>query len=184
MFRSCFPLAFLFIIWLTGYSYGQADLKGTLDLRTHDFQSSGPASLAGNWEFYYGELLSPEAFGSKTDHVQYLRVPGSWQRQSNLPTLGFGTYRLQVILRADQQDLLMYVASINSASKIWINGTERTKSGIVSNDPSNFKAALATIYAAIPGGVGRLGLPDISGLHSCQALCPFLQKLGSNEQGA
>lgn len=150
MFRSCLLITFLFIIWLAGYSYGQSNLNGIVDLRNHNFQASELASLAGNWEFYYGELLYPTDFRSKKDAIQYLKVPGSWKRQGDFPVLGYGTYRCQVILGVDQRDLLLYISNINSASKIWINGVERAKSGIVSSDPEIFKAELSTIYASIP----------------------------------
>lgn len=150
MFRSCSLINFLFFLGLTSYSFGQGHLNGVIDLQNHNFQTSGLASLAGDWEFYYGELLNPANFGSKKDSIRYLNVPGSWNRQGDFPVLGYGTYRNRVILSPDQKDLLMYISTISSASKIWINNIERYRSGNVCSNSKCFKAALETIYVTIP----------------------------------
>ena len=97
-----------------------------------------PISLAGQWQFYWGQLLTPADFVAMSDDEiaggTTIAVPSSWARQvlgpdvnagQPLPVFGVATYRKQVELRPDQVDtyLMVTLDSVGSAYRIWVNGT-------------------------------------------------------------
>ena len=103
---------------------------------TDDSQSE-PISLAGQWQFYWGQLLTPADFVATSDDDiaggTTIAVPSSWAGQvlgvevnagQPLPAFGVATYRKQVELRPDQVDtyLMVTIDSVGSAYRIWVNG--------------------------------------------------------------
>jgi hypothetical protein len=77
-------------------------VAGALDLRQWDFEQNGATSLSGEWEFYWGQLLSPESFSTTTPPAitGLMAVPGSWEDNEVNGQLfrgdGYATYRLTV----------------------------------------------------------------------------------------
>ena len=93
-------------------------------------------SLAGQWQFYWGQLLTPADFAAPSGVAPkggMIAVPSSWVGQvlgpdvnagQPLPVFGVATYRKQVELRPDQVDtyLMLALESVGSAYRIWVNG--------------------------------------------------------------
>lgn len=102
---------------------------GIADFRETDFTSS-VYELAGQWEFYYGQLYTPEDFEQGTPGgMEYIDLPGPWTRLG-YPGLGCATYRLKVLTEPGQTYLL-YIPEIMSSSAIWLNGKEFYHAGRV-----------------------------------------------------
>ena len=91
--------------------------------------------LHGKWEFYWNELLEPEAFatGAGSPAPVYIEVPGSWRSQQAAifgglddVKYGYGTYRLLISLPPEDigGSKALYVRSVGSAYRIWIDGRE------------------------------------------------------------
>lgn len=87
--------------------------KGVLNLTNWDFQRDGRINLSGDWEFYYGQLLTYEDFHNKENKPNmsgYIKVPGKWDGYSangkNMDGMGYGTYRLKVKLSDKNKDLI------------------------------------------------------------------------------
>ncbi len=47
-------------------------VRGTIDLRQVNFEKEGIQSLSGKWEFYWGQLLTPQDFEGKELKPDYL----------------------------------------------------------------------------------------------------------------
>ncbi|MCI0750612.1 MAG: sensor histidine kinase, partial [Flammeovirgaceae bacterium] len=136
------------VLLIFAFFSGKAQIsKGQLVASQHDFKK-GELRLAGEWEFYWNQLLAPD-FTESTTPV-YLQVPGSWHRQGNYDLLGFATYRVQLVLPAHQQGLSLIFPIINSSAKIWINGVLVTETGKVSADKKNYEAKLANTIVSLP----------------------------------
>lgn len=106
---------------------------GVMDFRGTDFASSVYA-LAGQWEFYYGEMYTPGDFRSgPMEGGETIDLPGPWLKKG-YPRLGYATYRLTVLTDA-QEPLLLYVPEIMSSSTIWVNGKELFRAGQVGASP-------------------------------------------------
>ena len=123
--------------------------SGEIDLSSHDFSNDNGVFLAGEWEFFWHQLLTPDLPPDASSKA-FISVPGSWHRQGNYPVLGFASYRLKIKLPAEQSGLSIYFPIINSSAKIWVNGKVVQKSGEVSDSPSTYKPRLQSTLIHLP----------------------------------
>jgi beta-galactosidase/beta-glucuronidase len=98
--------------------------------------SQEPISLAGQWQFYWGQLLSPADFTDASGTAPQggtIAVPSSWARQvlgpnvnagQPLPSFGVATYRTRVVLPPEKvgTDTVLVLENIGSAYRVWVNG--------------------------------------------------------------
>ncbi|MBO9605638.1 MAG: response regulator [Paenibacillaceae bacterium] len=116
---------------------------GVLDLRSWDFERDGLVRLDGEWAFYPGHLLAPEAFApSVTQGVPpapetYATVPEHWERYrlagSHFGVQGYATFRLQIKLPTWNPDARrefgIKISNIKSAHRLYVNGRIEGSSG-------------------------------------------------------
>ncbi len=100
--------------------HGVADLSGGI------IPERGIIELAGEWEFYYGELLEPRDFKSPDrKSISYLKVPGDWDsfvfNGKKAGSWGSSTYRLNITTGNDDP-LYVKLMPPNSAYRLWVNG--------------------------------------------------------------
>ncbi|MEF3304070.1 ATP-binding protein [Paenibacillus sp. GYB003] len=107
--------------------------RGTLDLRDWNWERKGVVRLKGDWDFYPNELLD----GSKAPAGERATqtVPGDWDLvpwpDGHRGPFGYGTYRLRVVLDADDERVMaVRVKSIRSSSRIYANGQYVGASGV------------------------------------------------------
>lgn len=134
--------------------YAQPIEKGVVDGTTHSFSNSGAFLLAGDWEFYWDQLLEPGDFPA--DNSTHIHVPSSWHNQEKFPLLGKATYRVVVKLPAPSAGLVLYFPVINSAAKVWINGSLLKETGKVSPLPDEYRARLYVTLVPVPDGAKQL----------------------------
>ncbi len=103
-------------------------------------------SLAGQWQFYWGQLLTPTDFATSSAVAPTggtITVPSSWVGQAlganvndgqPLPYFGVATYRTQVVIPPDQvrTHTVLLLESVGSAYRIWVNGELVGGLGVVS----------------------------------------------------
>lgn len=94
--------------------------NGTLDLRNSPFDETGTVYVSGDWEFYWGKLLSPEEIGQHKRDT-FLRIPGYFG-DIGYPQVGVATLRLKILLPKRQESLTLYVNDVLCSYKIWANG--------------------------------------------------------------
>lgn len=104
---------------------------GMIDLSACTFDKDSTFTLDGKWEFYWNQLLDP-ANTSRAEGISYISVPGSWKTwtQKDYGRYGFATYRLQLLLPADNESFALKVNNIRNASQLFINGKPSGGSGI------------------------------------------------------
>ncbi len=101
-------------------------VAGVLDLRGWDFHRDGVVTLRGEWEFYWGNLYAPSQFPQRPE--RFLEVPLAWNyevedaTQTPLPTDGFATYRLRVLLDAPGQLYHLYFGRVSTAYTAFVDG--------------------------------------------------------------
>jgi hypothetical protein len=70
-------------------------IQGVLDLRDWDFARDGTVVLAGEWAFYWQELLLPDQIQAAP--AIYVPVPNGWDDYAiggeTLPTQGYATFK-------------------------------------------------------------------------------------------
>jgi len=127
--------------------------KGILDLS--DVQlSEDTVKLTGEWEFYWHELLTPEAIRSReaetSDHGRWINLPRSWLGypldDHKLGSTGYATYRLHIKLAEDDinRRLALRMPSIFQSYQLWINGELLAEVGEVSTTRDSVAPRLAT----------------------------------------
>ena len=99
-----------------------------LDLTGWDFQRDGPVSLAGEWEFYPGELLN--AAGAEAS-AMVRSVPDLWHgaEAGGASGTGAGTYRLHVLLNEGQGELGIRTPTVSTAYELDVNGVAIAHAG-------------------------------------------------------
>lgn len=118
--------------------------SGVLELSGSDFHSGKPIKLAGEWEFYWEELLDPADFHGpdRPRPAALLSVPGGWNafvtEAGRIGAVGYATYRLQIHLPDDIPDdgfshpqLALHIPWTFTAYRLWINGNPVASNGAV-----------------------------------------------------
>ncbi|WP_243439167.1 sensor histidine kinase [Fundidesulfovibrio soli] len=141
---------------------------GVLDLSGMGLAGGGPVRLDGEWELYWNQLLQPDDFrsglagGERPSLTGYLELPSAWNafevEGKPLPSAGCATLRLVVLPGAAKQELAVRLASVNSASSLWVNGRLCAQSGIVSRSAEAEVPKPSVLLAAFPAEGGPLEL--------------------------
>ncbi|EKO40227.1 MAG: signal transduction histidine kinase [Solidesulfovibrio magneticus str. Maddingley MBC34] len=110
--------------------------RGVLDLSEWDVARDGPIALNGQWEFYWDQLLAPDAFKSDIAPPQpsgFMNLPGTWKDQElegkALPGQGQATFRLRLLPGPENLQLALRLISIHAAYRLWANGKLVAQSG-------------------------------------------------------
>src|SRR5574338_1221783 len=89
--------------------------QGILDLRKRDLSSEN-VDLSGQWEFYWGQLLLP---GQQAEQRSYATFPSLWHKikvhGKPLPSEGYATYRLKLVLPPTAPFLALRIPDIYSS---------------------------------------------------------------------
>ncbi|MGM8212206.1 histidine kinase [Virgibacillus sp. W0430] len=118
--------------------------RGEVNISETNFANNGILKLNGEWEFYWGELLTSEAIGQLDTTPSYIKVPGSWIRDldgNRYANKGFATYRMRITDIPENHFFGMKKSNIRNASKIFVNGELVLEDGKVSQ----------TMEKSIPG---------------------------------
>ncbi|WP_150270147.1 ATP-binding protein [Paenibacillus tepidiphilus] len=109
---------------------------GIMDLTSCSFDDTSTYKLDGQWEFYWGKLLKPEAaLFREAGQAVYQTVPSIWITPSEgtrSGRYGYATYRLTLALPADIPGFALKINNIRNASAVFVNGTALGASGIPS----------------------------------------------------
>jgi two-component sensor histidine kinase/multisubunit Na+/H+ antiporter MnhB subunit len=114
-------------------------VDGLLDLRSWNFERDGPVSLAGEWDFFPGELLAGSAaLAAPKRGVR--KVPDQWN-----VGLSAGTYRLILLLPPSRPALGLRYSTVSTSFELEAEGLVIATAGRPAVDP------LAAIPAYKPG---------------------------------
>ena len=113
---------------------------GVLDLTDWDLNQDGSLDLAGEWEFYWSQHLSPPDFLKEAlpAKKEFIKVPGYWKNNeiggSQHPPDGFATYRLNIILNQSTEPLALRMQEISVAYTLYANGKQVASLGVAGKD--------------------------------------------------
>ena len=123
--------------------------KGLIDLQSWDFEEKGSVLLNGQWEFYWQKFLAPKdfVFPGNLPKMRIVGVPGKWinsnQANDTISSLGYGTYRLKIMLPKIVPDKLgLKLPSLRTSGRVFINGRQVAKVG----NPGTTKSATTPCY--------------------------------------
>ncbi|TRX62602.1 membrane protein [Fulvivirga sp. M361] len=128
-------IAFLVVLSL-GNSFSQNSRQakvGVIDLSDLKFSHQEIIPLIGQWEFYWHHLLSSDdSIRAMIPDLKYMVVPNVWSFY-DLPSKGYGTYRLKMLLHEDVDRLTLLVPNVYSAYRLFVNGEIKAENGQVGN---------------------------------------------------
>lgn len=118
---------------------------GIVYLDSH--QDKEIVKLDGKWEFYWQQLYTPLDFGRDLfrQPPSIVEVPLTWRSYTiggeKLPLAGYATYRLQIKFPEEEIGTVkaLYIPSIASAYKLWINGEVKSQNGEVGKTKGTMK---------------------------------------------
>jgi two-component system sensor histidine kinase ChiS len=115
-------------------------VKGILDLRNWRAEKGDTVKLNGEWEFYFGKLLTPADFKNRRPAGGTIqKVPAKWSSYKingrKLPAHGAATYRLKILLPAKGGSYGLKITCISAAAKIFVNNRQILACGNPGNSP-------------------------------------------------
>lgn len=143
-----FLLIVLFILLLSGASIisksNNPEIhKGLMDLTQWDFQKNGNIKLDGEWEFYWGKLLTYQDFQKNNLKPDVMaKVPEVWNNYKingkSLPGFGTATYRLKIRNAQEGQALAIRMPTVSTAFNLYINDRLVASNGKVGVDKQHY----------------------------------------------
>ncbi|MBN2652509.1 MAG: response regulator [Spirochaetales bacterium] len=138
--KKIFLLGLIFIISCNTLSEqdkkNKIGQKGVIDLSQWNFKKDGIIKLRAEWEFYWGELLKPEDFTTARTPTGYMTLPSHWNYfKDKFPEIkgqGVATFRLQVKIPQDAEEITLRIPNQNTAYSCWIDD-QLVTSGTVGN---------------------------------------------------
>lgn len=152
-------LAFL----LSGCSRQDADAppakQGVVDLPARGNPLAfSTVDLDGEWEFYWKQLLGPDDFRAPQPPAPtaYRRLPGAWNdvkvAGKAIGGEGYATFRLRIQAAAETGDLALSLGTIESAYRLWANGTLVSENGVLGTSAATEMPAQSSRLVRLPTG--------------------------------
>lgn len=120
---------------------GVPDAKnGILDLRKSPLTDI--ISLDGEWHFYWNQLIGPGSNHAQNQRYEIVDFPFRWENYElngkKLPSYGYATYKLTILLPKNTEPLRIIVPEMYSAYTLFINGKKVANNGRVSDNEKDF----------------------------------------------
>ena len=139
-----FYLLLLWLLFFTTNSIAQYNtvlptaVNGVLDLRQQSFNKK--IVLNGEWAFYWQQLLQPR--DSTLSKPEFVNFPFTWNgfilHEKKLPSFGYATFKLTVLLPKTKEHLLIGMPDVYSSYQLYINGQVVASNGKVSTSKTGF----------------------------------------------
>lgn len=145
--------------------------RGVLDLTQWNPEAAPPVPLDGEWSFYWGQLLGPDAFASQEpEPTGYLSLPGTWRRfrqgDGGLPADGYATLHLRVQMPETARLMAVRIPTVFSAFRLWANGELIARAGTVGTTAATSRPQYLVQIAVFEPGSPTLDLVlQISNFH-------------------
>lgn len=142
--------ALLLVLVLTGMFYalssvlvtrvaGHPDLEakaGSLSIPASAFENNDTIPLSGEWQFYWGQLISPEdGTPDPLNMMGYIDTPHSWERTlvdgNAIPNQGMATYILDVELPEANTEYGLLLPLIGTSYRLFVDNEYLASGGQV-----------------------------------------------------
>jgi signal transduction histidine kinase len=175
--RAVFQILLLLAVWLSMPLEAQS--QTTLDLTQESFADAKVHRVNTNWEVYWGELLTPQDFAQGPRTPSELRPyamgfsPDKALHHGQANTFKHGTFRLQMTLPSHDLPFAIWVPEIRGASRIWVNGVEQARNGVVGTDLESESVKMRIQTINIPFGSRNVDLVVQTSAYGFGKLGPF-----------
>jgi signal transduction histidine kinase/CheY-like chemotaxis protein len=139
---------------LAGGREDPAAKEGILDLRSLNL-SDKAVTLDGQWGFFWKKLIPPDSL-NVAGMPLYIAFPQLWKDISlngkALPSQGYATYTLIVLLPKKRPRIGMEVPDVYSTYKLYVNGVVQVQNGEPATTPDKATPFWTTRTIALPSG--------------------------------
>ncbi|MCH3964405.1 MAG: ATP-binding protein [Clostridium sp.] len=122
---------------------------GKMDLSKWDFSKDGAVKLDGQWEFYDGQLLTPEDFEEKSAQkpkpTGYVKITSTIMDKDSYMLVkpeGARTFRLIAKVKPSNNVFGMNVGNIRMSNRLYINGEIMGSSGNPAEKDNGYNAGM------------------------------------------
>lgn len=163
MIISMLAITGLRLIWLQylnsfNYIDKPVAVQGVLDLRGWQFTDRHTLRLDGEWEFYPSQFIMDDS-----EKPQHLQVPSEWKdafassvREGDEHSFRYGTYRLTILLDADQNQ--SFSIRLKNTSAVYANGNLVAQMGQPATTISDYQAQNIPYTATFTPKNGQIDL--------------------------
>jgi len=138
---------------LTGFGQEPVAQKGVIDLRKSNLFDKH-LKISGEWAFYWNRLLSPDSLATATP--EYVPYPLLWKeirlKGQQLPSQGYATYRLTVLLPTKRPRIALELHHVYSTYKLFVNGVVQSQNGQPATTGEKATPFWVSRTIAIPSG--------------------------------
>jgi len=131
------PAGFFYLLnFIIPFSENLHVREGVIHISPEDGES-WVARLQGDWEFYWGELLTFHDLQSRAAAREFGEVPMVWNRyngEEKLPGFGYATYVVEISGVPPGKQLGLIVPTTSTANRIFIDDELVYTAGSVSNN--------------------------------------------------
>jgi len=123
-------------------------VKGVLDLSGWVFDRDGPVKLTGEFGFYWKQLLNPQDFVQNSPPLKadFIAVPRTWNgfeyQGEAISGDGYATYRLTVLIDADDTELALKTLELSTSFNLFVNGQKLSSAGVFGQTAKSAKPGL------------------------------------------
>jgi len=145
--------------------------QGVLDLRDFNFQQHKKVDLAGEWGFFWNQLLTPDAVtaAALVNNNEYVDAPGNWSDVTAHPAQGYATYSLTLLLpKTGQREpiLALKVFGVLGSFRLWVDGKEVFSNGKVGNSlDTEVAESKFGVITFVPAGEAVSLVMQVSNFH-------------------
>jgi signal transduction histidine kinase len=163
------PSKFLYAVFLIltsgiSVSKGQGIVNNTIvkngiaDLRNVDLENKSVA-LDGSWAFAWEKLLSPKDSASFTS---FTKLPELWKgtvvNGEELTSKGYASYAATVLLPANHKALALYLPTVYTSYKLYVNGEVLAQNGVPGTSKENYDPHWTPVTVSLPAKQDTLQL--------------------------
>jgi len=107
--------------------------NGVLDLSHWNFERDGNIELDGVWKFEWKRFVKNQDSATFNNNINSNKF---WNKQG-YNNMGYGSYKLDIILPQNKENLDLYLREIQCAYTLWVNGKEKIKVGKIAKNKKN-----------------------------------------------
>jgi hypothetical protein len=144
--------------------------NGQITVQASDFSQRKTLALAGDWSFFWQQLLEPQQIPMSMSKSTLIKGSGGWQTGQydlDYDAIGFATYHLNVVLQQNTNNLALGIPQIESAYRLYINSTFMSSGGIVKDTELPASPGYNNAIVRIPDGLKTFSITlQVSNYHS------------------
>lgn len=149
------PKIFILILFIFFFSCKNVEKEkqlpvknGSIDLSNLDFDYQEKINLDGEWLFSFNKLIFYPLDSDDLELFRVVTVPSSWtnysESQENLPSFGYGTYAIKIILPEKRESLVYKIYDLGTAYELYENNKLIGSKGIVGTSQESSESFLVS----------------------------------------